>query len=503
MATKRRKVAMRYDRDFGEEFEDHMLAVLAKHSTAIIRYRSALHHAYFSDDTRRVIAKALLAHADQHGTLPSRATLIEECRPHVDATAMPNVEKAIKRLYKTDISDADAVLAYAVSFGKRQAMVNAIIESADLIEQDKIDSVFPLIHDAQLVGEDVFDYGIDYTKDVSKRLDRWDREEEEGTKRIPTGIVHFDEILEGGLARGELGVVLALAKTGKSTALINFAYGASCAGYNVAYYSVELDRDMVSQRLDARVVGKAEKKRKTKPKWYREQVETRVAEDLTGRVCIQSYPPQSRTVTDVRNYLTLLRSLGVSPDVLIVDYADELKPEKQRRDEDTHDSVSAIYSELRRMAGEFDCAVWTGSQAPQRVARENDGKMKPLLDRTDFAGAYAKSQKLDVGLSLNQDDTEHVNGDMRAFWFSMRRGADRLVVDCDIDRELCRITSVGIQDTEGNPAGSTKHDKQAQRARRMRNARNEAGRKARRGKKAEARKQGKKKSKGAKPRSST
>ena len=63
------------------------------------------------------------------------------------------------------------------------------------------------------------------------------------------------EVLDGGLANGELGVVMAPTGGGKSFFLVNLGYGALAAGKNVIHYSFELSETHVGNRYDSRITG--------------------------------------------------------------------------------------------------------------------------------------------------------------------------------------------------------------------------------------------------------
>jgi len=59
--------------EFGDEFQRHALAVLARIPGAVLRYRSALDHAYFGSKALRQVAEVLFAHVDEYAKLPSKA----------------------------------------------------------------------------------------------------------------------------------------------------------------------------------------------------------------------------------------------------------------------------------------------------------------------------------------------------------------------------------------------------------------------------------------------
>ena len=63
------------------------------------------------------------------------------------------------------------------------------------------------------------------------------------------------EVLDGGLANGELGVVMAPTGGGKSFFLVNLGFGALAAGKNVIHYTFELSETHVGNRYDSRITG--------------------------------------------------------------------------------------------------------------------------------------------------------------------------------------------------------------------------------------------------------
>jgi predicted ATP-dependent serine protease len=69
----------------------------------------------------------------------------------------------------------------------------------------------------------------------------------------PTGIAHLDkkQILNGGLARGEIGVVVAPTGVGKSHFLVHLGAAALKVGKNVLHYTLELSETAVGIRYDS------------------------------------------------------------------------------------------------------------------------------------------------------------------------------------------------------------------------------------------------------------
>lgn len=433
-------MAIDYGSDFGEAFQKHILAVMCKVPGFCLRYRSALDHRFFVNDAHRAISSALLAHVDEDHRVPTMPTLLESVRETVAKEDAAGIETALKKLYAEDVSDATAVMRKVVDFGKQQALVNAVMESAEKL--DKGDrKIRPIIDAALLVGEDLLDVGIDYKKQVEARRS-WYTNPDTAVSGIRTGIGLLDLIMQGGLGRGELGVIVAPPKRGKSTTLINIGFGALAAvdGLNVVHYSMEMKKARVVQRYDDRLMGLRVKYKRSDPETYSGELCTRT-KLLPGRLFVQDYPTRSAGVSTLRSHLALLASRDFRPDLIIVDYADIMKPER-RLGEMRHEQAG-IYEDLRQLAGEFDAACWTGSQAKASALD------KETITLIDFAEAFEKAAIVDAAFAFCQTNDERIDGRARLFAAGLRNMEDGRTVECEIRRDCCLMRSIGVLDMAG------------------------------------------------------
>lgn len=150
---------------------------------------------------------------------------------------------------KKNSQDNGIVKDTALNFCKQQnlkkelKLVNTIIENGDFEEYSKIETI---IRTALQVGTTTDDV-IDVFFDIEGSLARDYRH------TIPTGITGIDDLLKGGLGRGELGLILAPTGTGK-------ALGVSCPiltpnGW-IKMGDVKLDDDVIgSDGKKQKVVG--------------------------------------------------------------------------------------------------------------------------------------------------------------------------------------------------------------------------------------------------------
>lgn len=107
-------------------------------------------------------------------------------------------------------SDLEYVKDKILDFCKKQAMKQALEESVDLINEENFDAVMTIMRKAVAVGIPS-STGHDFFEDVEARFVKINRQ------ACPTGIQQLDDknILNGGLGRGEIGVVVANTGVGK------------------------------------------------------------------------------------------------------------------------------------------------------------------------------------------------------------------------------------------------------------------------------------------------
>lgn len=439
---KPKPITSKYDQDFGPSFQRHILAVAARVPGFVERCRAVLDHRYFVSDAHRSVAQALLEHVDDHKRLPTKPTLTEDLRRLVGSEDMELVEATLAEIYKEPVHDSAAVEGMVVAFGKRQAMLNAVLEGAERIDKGDPGAVEGIIRKAMLVGEDLTKIGTDFAKSLSARASAYRSPEKDNDARIPTGIAHLDHMMKGGLKRGTLGVLLAPPKRGKTTCLVNIGYSAltDLDGLNVFHYTLEMDEMAVLRRYDARLMGNLVRQRRDDPDGFTTELQKRVQNLVHGRLVVKEYPTRSATVDMIRSNLSIHTAQGFSPDLVIVDYAGIMKASQRRAGEYRHEQAS-IFEDLRALAGEFNCAVWSAQQA-------NRGALdKETVTMADTAETFESAAVADAMIALCQTSDEQADGVCRLFGAAMREVESEWTIECRIRREECRITSTSIEDS--------------------------------------------------------
>jgi replicative DNA helicase len=239
----------------------------------------------------------------------------------------------------------------------------------------------------------------------------------------PTGLRELDakDVLDGGLGRGELGVIVAPTGVGKSHWLVAMGTAAMRCGKTVVHYSFELNETLTGKRYDSNICDipcsdLLENKEKVKEIYEKKGL---------GQLIIKFFPPRSASVNTIRNHLEKLKLRNYWPSLVIIDYADIMKSTKSY-DAVRHE-LQLIYEELRQLAADFNIPIWTASQSNRVGAREE------IVGLENMGESYGKAQVSDVVIGLSRKPEEKATGYGRIFLAKNRAGRDGMQFPIQID----------------------------------------------------------------------
>jgi len=411
---------------YGKRFQRHVVACMSRIPEFAARVYEILDPEYFSDESSADAIAFLRVYWQQYNALPSAATLVQELED----------EDFVAETYADDIDDVAYVTDEMVEYCRDRAMQNAVLESAELIKNGKHDEVRGKIDAALMVGTDFGDMG-DWLHDIEGREKRYLVPESRDV--VPTGMSHIDEILRGGVERGELGVIMAPTKRGKSFMLANIGYGAisRLVGVNAVHYSFELSARRVIERYDSRLANKSVKYKYSAPPKFIQALYRRHSVVVQGQLLSKFWPTRKCTPTMLRSHLSQVFGLGYEPSVVIVDYGDIMKPDR-RLGEARHEQAG-IFEDLRAIAGEFNVALWTATQTNRASLS------KQTITLQDVAESFEKVQIADAILAMCQTEEEKNKGKMRLFVAGLRNEPDGRIINCDCDFDRALIKTTGIE----------------------------------------------------------
>jgi len=294
-----------------------------------------------------------------------------------------------------------------------------MMKSIPLLRKSSFEDIQKLINDAMKLGTNN-DYGYHYLKDFEKRFELIARDP------ITTGWATVDKLCKGGLGNGELGVVIAPTGAGKSMALVHLGAQALKKGKNVIHYTLELADTIVATRYDSCITGIPLEEVYNKKDDIYEDIK-----DIEGQLIVKEYPTKSASVDTLRAHLDKLQQREITIDMIIVDYGDLLRSKRQK-DEKRH-QLESIYEELRAIAQENNCPVWTASQT------NRSGLNAEVITMESISEAFNKCFVADFIFSLSRTIEHKSDNGGRLFIAKNRNGPDGLVYPIHMDTSKVEI----------------------------------------------------------------
>ena len=218
-------------------------------------------------------------------------------------------------------------------------------------------------------------------------------------------------------------------------------------GKKVVHYTLELGDTVVGLRYDSCLSKVALMDIMDSKEIVKEKIA-----DIAGKLIIKEYPTKSASTKSIKNHLEKLKKQDILPDVVIVDYADLLRPISASA-EKRHE-LESIYEELRGMATEFNCAFITASQT------NRGGLNAEVITMESISEAFNKCFVADFIFSLSRTPQDKQANSGRIFIAKNRNGPDGLVFHAAVDWSTVSIEMLERGGIEAAPALSSKDQAQ-------------------------------------------
>jgi replicative DNA helicase len=209
--------------------------------------------------------------------------------------------------------------------------------------------------------------------------------------------------------------------------LVHLGAQALKEGKNVLHYTLELADTVVAGRYDSAITGVELKNLAV----FKEKIYDEI-KDLKGKLIVKEYPTRSASIQTIKNHIDKLRRRDFVPDVIIVDYGDLIKPESSKRDEKRH-QLETIYEELRGLAQESECPIWTASQT------NRSGLNAEVITMESISEAFNKCFVADLIFTVSRTIEDKNNNQGRIFVAKNRNGPDGLVYPIFMDTSNVKI----------------------------------------------------------------
>lgn len=383
---------------------------------------------YFDNQYFKLIMQIMKEYYQKYEHTPSYNTLEQLVKSEVSSPmAQKMVLDMIDQVKEAPAEGETFVQEKALKFCKQQELQKVMGKAQKIIDKgdfESYDHLEEMVREALQVGE--VDTG---TADVFANLD--DVLEEDFRHPIPMGIPGIDNLLKGGIAKGELGVILAPTGVGKSTFLTKISNHAFNLGYNVLqiffednpkiiqrkHFTLwtEIAPDLLSMHKD-KVLSKVQE----------------IRENAPNKLVLKKLPSDTLTMNQIKNQIRKMMAEGTKVDMVVLDYIDCVVPDKNLGDE--WKSEGSVMRGFEAMCHELNLVGWTATQG-NRSSISSD-----VVTTDQMGGSIKKAQVGHVIISVAKSLQQKEMNLATIAITKSRIGKDGVVFEnCKFDNEMLVI----------------------------------------------------------------
>jgi replicative DNA helicase len=383
---------------------------------------------YFDNQYFKLIMQIMKEYYQKYEHTPSYNTLEQLVKSEVSSPmAQKMVLDMIDQVKEAPAEGETFVQEKALKFCKQQELQKVMGKAQKIIDKgdfESYDHLEEMVREALQVGE--VDTG---TADVFANLD--DVLEEDFRHPIPMGIPGIDNLLKGGIAKGELGVILAPTGVGKSTFLTKISNHAFNLGYNVLqiffednpkiiqrkHFTLwtEIAPDLLSMHKD-KVLSKVQE----------------IRENAPNKLVLKKLPSDTLTMNQIKNQIRKMMAEGTKVDMVVLDYIDCVVPDKNLGDE--WKSEGSVMRGFESMCHELNLVGWTATQG-NRSSISSD-----VVTTDQMGGSIKKAQVGHVIISVAKSLQQKEMNLATIAITKSRIGKDGVVFEnCKFDNEMLVI----------------------------------------------------------------
>ena len=400
---------------YGQSFQSKVVSALLTDNKFLDTISEVTTSKFFENDANKWIISEILSYHEEYRKPPTLDVFKSQLTKIDNEVLKKTVVEQLRHVF-TQIGnvDLDYIKDEFTSFCINQNLKGVILQSVDLLKAGSYDRIKDLVDKAMKVGQES-DLGMDYIEDYDERTEELNR------TTVSTRWQPINDLMDGGLGAGELGVVVAPSGVGKTWILTAIGAEAVRQGLSVVHYTMELSEHYVGARYDTVFTGIPSVDLKDK----KEEVKSKI-KNLDGKLLIKYFPPKGVTVKKLQTHIEKMITLDNKPDVIIVDYADLLLSHSNKSDS-TYAEQGGVYIDLRGMSGELEIPIWTASQT-NRSAIDSE-----VIEADKIADSYAKVMNADFIMSWSRKSKDKLNDTARAHIMKNRFGPDGITFPCKMN----------------------------------------------------------------------
>ena len=418
------------DKNFGylgTGFQQQLIKTIIEDKKFAIVIIDSIDSKYFDGPYFKYLMQNIKELYTSYGAIPDYTTLEQKImKENRDNSSKVHID-TLHAIRDLDLPNAGFVKETSLNFCKQQVLkkslkdVEEIMNNGDFEEYHKIEEI---VKKALMVGS-TSDSVIDIFDNVRESL------EDDNRVPFPTGVVGIDNLLKGGLAKGELGLFIGPLGTGKTTWLTKVANTAYNVGGNVLHIFFEdNERDIRRKHYTCWT-----KYSDTEQIEHKEEVIQIVEEKRSTKNFLKlvKLMPSGVSVNDIRSIVRKLASEVQHIDMLVIDYVDCISSERTI-DGDEWKGEGAIMRSLEAMKDEFNIAIWVGTQG------NRESLSSEVVTTDQIGGSIKKAQVGHVVISIGKTLEQKEHNLATVTLLKSRIGKDGVVfTNCKFNNEYLDI----------------------------------------------------------------
>jgi hypothetical protein len=376
---------------------------------------------------------------------------IRENKRKIGSRSRDKLMDLVQHIKKADgLVAVEAVEKKVSEYLQRQNKSRAIKELIELQEKGELsDHKFQRICKNALEKFDNTLKVSDYTDEdsIEKRIKRREKNKD---RKFPYLLIDPLDKQVRTFPRGEIGVILAKYKTGKSTMACHIDQAYALQGYKVLHFTLEDNAEMVEDRLDASFTGIKMKRLLDKSSRLKRRMRKKLMH-IRGQIKVID-GTEGMTVQRIEEITENFRNQGFDADMIMVDADEGLTPVEHYKGDDGERKESIQnYKDMKKFAAKSDKWVWVCAQT-----KRGKGVRKMIITGDDSAIDISKMRRCAMGIGVG-DGPEEWGEDGRYLNVAVHR-YDRGQRGCPIMGDFERAIFYSREDTE-DAVKIHKHDK--------------------------------------------
>lgn len=401
--------------NYGPTYQYKLIALLLSDESFLIQIGDIISPSYFTTTGLKWIVNKICSYYHTYSNCASaeffKIELLKD-QDILETLIIDDINNLLREINThRECSDKEYIKTQALDFCKNQELRKAIADSIEFLKEDKFEDIRISIEKALKAGNKR-DIGHDYNKEIQVRYD----EKVRNVRETPWSVING--LTNGGFGKGELVIVAAPPGIGKTWILVSVGAHAVLNGLNVLHYTLELSDIYTGLRYDTKFTGIPLSQLKEERNYVED-----VVQKLPGKLLIVSYPNNSIGVLGLKSHIEQCKNQGFIPDLIIVDYADLLRGHNKEKRLELDD----IYKDLRSLAGQIKCPLWTASQ----INREGFGEK--IIQGNRLAESFNKLMIADFVMSISRRLEEKESNAGIVHIIKNRFGADGFTYNAAID----------------------------------------------------------------------